>query len=107
MSRIGIVLYRPRKGKDEELVNMIRDHFPFLRKEGLITERKTLAMKTKDGSVMVVFEWASSESIEKAAAHEGVQHIWMQVSKISDFDKPGSVQELDEVFPDFETIDIE
>jgi len=107
MSRIGIVLYRPRKGKDEDLVKMIKDHFPFLRKEGFITERKTLAMKTKDGSIMVLFEWTSPESIVKAEAHLGVQEIWMQVSKISDFDKPASVKEMQEIFPDFEAIELE
>lgn len=107
MTRIGIVLYRPRKGKDEEVVNMIRDHFPFLRKLGFLTERKVMAMRTKDGLIIVVFEWVSFESIGMAEAHEGVQEIWMQASKISDFDKPGTVKEFSEVFPDFEPIDVE
>lgn len=107
MTRIGIVLYRPRKGKDEEVLNMIRDHFPFLRRLGFLTERKVMAMRTREGSIIVVFEWVSAESIAKAEVHERVQEIWMQVSKISDFDKPGTAKELNEVFPDFEPIDIE
>jgi hypothetical protein len=107
MSRIGFVLYRPRKGKEDELVKMIQTHFPFLRREGFITDRKVVGMRTKDGSVMVVFEWMNVESIEVAALHSGVQDIWMQVSKISDFDKPGSIGELHDMFPDFEALTIE
>lgn len=107
MSRIGFVLYRPRKGKEDELIRMIQTHFPFLREEGFITERKVVGMRAKDGSILVVFEWKTSEAIEKAATHSGVQNIWMQVSKISDFDKPGSIKEFHDVFPDFEAIVIE
>jgi hypothetical protein len=107
MSRIGFVLYRPRKGKEDELVKMIQTHFPLLRREGLITDRKAMGMKTNDGSIMVVFEWMTPESIEKAALHSGVQNIWMKVSKISDFDKPGSIAEFHDMFPDFEALIIE
>jgi hypothetical protein len=107
MSRTGIVLYRPRKGKEDELIRMIRDHFPFLRKEGFITSRKTMAMRTKDGCIMVVFEWVSMDSISEAEKHSGVQEIWMQVSKVSDFEKPSNLKEFQDVFPDFETIELE
>lgn len=107
MSRTGIVLYRPWKGKEEELISMIRDHFPFLRREGFITNRKTMAMKTKDGCVMVVFEWVSGDSIGEAEKHSGVQKIWMQVSKVSNFEKPSNLKEFQDVFPDFETIELE
>lgn len=107
MSRIGFVLYRPRKGKEDELIRMIQTHFPFLRQEGFITERKVVGMKTKDGSIMVVFEWKTSESIGEAATNSVVQNIWMQVSKVSDFDKPGSIKEFHDMFPDFEALTIE
>ena len=107
MSRTGIVLYRPRKGKELELISMIRDHFPFLRTEGFITNKKVMAMKAKDGCVMVVFEWVSPESIVEAEKHSGVHEIWMQVSKVSDFEKPSNLKEFQEVFPDFETIELE
>lgn len=107
MSRIGFVLYRPRKGKEDELIKMIQTHFPFLRQEGFITERKVVGMKTKDGSIMVVFEWKTRESIGEAATNSVVQNIWMQVSKVSDFDKPGSIKEFHDMFPDFEALTIE
>lgn len=107
MSRVGFVLYRPRKGKEDELVEMIKSHFPFLRQQGLITERRTLAMRAKDGSIIVAFEWTSRASIEAAAANAGVQERWMQVSKISDFEKPVGIKEFHETFPDFETVELE
>ncbi|HEX5170271.1 MAG TPA: hypothetical protein VFW11_13930 [Cyclobacteriaceae bacterium] len=107
MPRIGFVLYHPRKGKEDELVSMIQTHFPFLRREGFITERKVVGMKAKDGSIMVVFEWMTSDAIDEASTHSGIQKLWTQVSKISDFGKPGTVKELHQVFPDFEALTIE
>ena len=39
MPDIVIAAYRPKPGKDEALRALLRDHVPFLRREGLVTDR--------------------------------------------------------------------
>src|SRR5690606_1961965 len=94
MSRIGFILYRPRKGKEDELLRHIRFVFPMLRRNGFLTDRKAVGMKAKDGRILVVFEWMSDESFDKAGEHPEVQEYWMEADRISSFDKPADLPEL-------------
>jgi heme-degrading monooxygenase HmoA len=107
MSRVAIVLYRPGKGKEEELVEHLRGAFPMMRRNGFITDRKATGMKTKDGRLIVVFEWTSEEAIERAGEHPEVQEKWMEVDRLSAFDRAASVPEFQRSLPDFEYINIE
>jgi hypothetical protein len=107
MARIALVSYRPRKGKEAELIGMIRSHFPILRREGFITDRKAVGMRAGDGTILAMFEWISEEAVTDAATNASVQEIWMEVSKVSDFIKAVAIKEFTDVFPTFETIEIE
>jgi hypothetical protein len=40
MGRIVMVAYRPREGAEARLLDLIRDHVPILRREGLATDRE-------------------------------------------------------------------
>jgi hypothetical protein len=53
-----IVAYKPKPGKEEELLQLTREHVPLLRKEGLATDRPVIAAQAKDGTVVEAFEWA-------------------------------------------------
>ena len=57
MGDMVIVAYRPKPGKEEELLALTRGHVPELRRLGLATDRTTLAMRSKDGIIVEVFEW--------------------------------------------------
>ena len=39
MGIIVITCFKPKEGKDFELLEVIKDHIPVLKKEGLITDR--------------------------------------------------------------------
>lgn len=65
---IVIVAYRPKPGKDEELVELVRHRVPRLRKEGLATDRAPVIMRARDGTIIEVSEWKSQEAID--AAHK-------------------------------------
>ena len=41
MSRGVIVIYRPKKGKDAALLQLVKDHMSILRTQDLVTERAT------------------------------------------------------------------
>lgn len=107
MPRVGIVLYRPGKGKEEDLINHMRNVFPMLRRNGFITDRKVIAMRAKDGRIMVIFEWSSAEAMDKSGEHPEVQEYWMEADRLSAFEKPADLPELQRILPDFEPVNLE
>jgi hypothetical protein len=53
MGRFVIVAYKPREGKDAELLDLVREHVPILRGLGMVTERQPYIMRSKDGVIRV------------------------------------------------------
>jgi hypothetical protein len=39
MGKLVIAAYRPRPGRELELLGVVRDHVPALRRQGLVTQR--------------------------------------------------------------------
>ena len=68
----------PDPGKKEALDRLILDHVATLRAEGLVTDRTPITMSAQDGTVVEVFEWASSDAIEKAHVNPAVLRMWEQ-----------------------------
>jgi hypothetical protein len=52
MGDMVIVAYRPKPGKEHELLALTRDHVPELRRLGLATDRTTFAMRSKEGIIV-------------------------------------------------------
>ncbi|MEZ5939041.1 MAG: hypothetical protein R3C52_12625 [Hyphomonadaceae bacterium] len=48
--RVVIVAYRPKPGKQDMLLALIRDHHPYLYSEGLATEMEPVIMRSADGA---------------------------------------------------------
>jgi quinol monooxygenase YgiN len=65
---IVIVAYRPKPGKETELLKLVRNRVPTLCKEGLVTDREPIIMRARDGTIIEVSEWKSQEAID--AAHK-------------------------------------
>jgi hypothetical protein len=107
MGRTVIVVYRPKKGKEAKLKEVLKDHLPLLRRQGLATERKSIVMQATDRSVVEVFEWKSAQAIEDAHTNPEVGKLWDRFSEVCDFDQPMNVKEFKEMFSEFETIEIE
>ena len=105
MCRTVIVLYRPKKGKDKHLLQLIKDHIPILRTQNLVTDREPIAMRAADGTVVEVFEWKSTEAIKQAHHNKAVQELWVKFSQVCDYEIPVNVKEFQMLFSEFETID--
>ena len=56
---IVIVAYKPKPGKEAELMQLTREHVPLLRAEGLVSDRSVTACQTRDGTIVEVFEWVA------------------------------------------------
>lgn len=104
MGRIVAAVYRPKPSKERELVEVLRDHLPVLRGEGLATDREPVAMRAADGTIVEVFEWASSEAIEAAHANAEVAKLWERFAEVCEFGTLSDLPEVSEMFAEFEPV---
>lgn len=89
------------------MLQHLRAAFPMLRKNGFISENKVIGLRSRDGRVLVIFEWASAEAIDLAGEHPEVQEYWIEQDKISTFDRASDLPEFQRTMPVFERVDIE
>ena len=82
MGSISVACYRPRPGCAEALLELVRNHLPPLRAEGLVTERPSIIMRTRDGTIVEVFEWVSQEAITRAHQNPVVLDLWKQFEAV-------------------------
>ncbi|MEQ9317564.1 MAG: antibiotic biosynthesis monooxygenase [Polyangiaceae bacterium] len=104
--RIVIASYRPKAGKDAELLALVKEHVPLLRVEGLATYREPVICRADDGTVVEVFEWVSAQAI--AAAHDNarVQEMWGRFARVSEYVKLGELPEAKELFAELEPVEL-
>ena len=100
-----IVAYRPKPGKEAELLEVVRSRVPTLRKEGLVTDRAPVIMRAKDGTIIEVSEWKSREAIDAAHKNENVWALWNKFFAICDCVPLKTVAETEEMFAGFEPIE--
>ena len=103
MGEMVIVAYRPKPGCDGQLLELVKDHVPFLQRLGLATDRPALAMKGKGGVIVEVFEWKSGAI---ASAHENtdVQELWQKFAAVCDYVPLSELPEAKDMFAHFEPI---
>src|ERR1700737_2020564 len=73
---IAVVAYRPRPGKEQELLELVRARVPTLRKEGLVTDRVPTIMRSRDGTIVEGSEWKSKEAIDAGDRNPNVLAMW-------------------------------
>jgi quinol monooxygenase YgiN len=100
-----IVAYRPKPGKEEELLQLVRARVPTLRKEGLVTDRTPVIMRAKDGTIIEVSEWKSAEAIEAAHQNPNVLAMWSKFFEVCDCVPLSTLAEAREIFAGFEPLD--
>jgi len=101
---IVIVAYRPKPGKETELLELVRNRAPTLRKEGLVTDRKPTIMRARDGTIIEVSEWKSREAIDAAHKNPNVLAMWDKFFKLCDCIPLKNLPESEEMFAGFEPI---
>ena len=104
MGIIVIVAYKPKHGKEEALDLLMKSHVGRLRNEGLVTDRESVLMKAKDGTVIEVFEWKSREAIESAHSNSEVLEMWQEYSNVCDYIPMSRLEETSELFAEFSTL---
>lgn len=102
---IVIVAYRPKPGKESELLELVRSRVPTLGKEGLVTDRETTIMRARDGTIVEVSEWKSQEAIDAAHKNPNVLAMWNKFFEVCDSVPLNTLAEAKEMFAGFEPID--
>ena len=106
MGVITIAAYKPKPGKEEALRQVVKEHVPILRAEGLATDRVSHAMTCRDGTIVEVFEWESPHAIELAHRNANVMAMWGRFSEACDIVKLTDLAESQEMFAGFTPLDL-
>jgi hypothetical protein len=104
MGSISLACYRPRPGCERALLELVRNHLPPLRAEGLVTERASIVMRAADGTIVEVFEWMSREAIEGAHENPVVLDLWKKFEAVCSYETPSSLAEFQNMFAHFEPV---
>jgi quinol monooxygenase YgiN len=99
-----IVAYRPKPGKESELLELVRSRVPTLRKEGLVTDRTPTIMRARNGTIIEVSEWKSHEAIDAAHKNPNVLAMWNKFFAVCDCVPLNTVPESTEMFAGFEPV---
>lgn len=97
-----IACFKPKPGKEALLLEVIKEHLPVLRKEGLVTDKDSYAMKAKDGSIIEVFEWKSEEAIDDAHKNKAVLELWKKFEEACIYIPVADIEEAKQMFSNFE-----
>jgi quinol monooxygenase YgiN len=101
---VVIVAYRPKPGREKELLEIVRSRVPTLRQEGLVTDRVPVIMRAKDGTIIEVSEWKSHQAIEAAHKNPRVLAMWDKFFAVCDCVPLKTVPEAETMFAGFEAI---
>ena len=101
---IAVVAYRPKPGREEKLLQLVRSRVPTLRKEGLVTDRMPTVMRSRDGTLIEVSEWKSREAIDAAHKNPSVLAMWEKFSGLCECVPLKTLPEADDMFAGFEAV---
>jgi hypothetical protein len=99
-ARLSVVAYKPKPGKESELMSLTLEHVPYLRSLGLATERPHIIATAGDGTILEIFEWVEG-GIQKAHAHPGLAELWARYSAACDYVPLRTLEETGNIFANF------
>ena len=106
MGQFVIAAYKPKPGKEAGLLQVVKDHLPILRQEGLATNRPAHAMRCVDGTIVEVFEWESAEAIAAAHKNPAVLAMWGRFNDVCDIVKLVDLPESQQMFAGFTPLEL-
>lgn len=104
MGQFVIACYRPKEGHEEHLLEEVRQHVPTLRAQGLVTDRAPCLMRSKDRTIVEVFEWKSDEAVQAAHENEVVAAMWKRFEEVCEYVSLNQLEESTLPFAPFEPL---
>jgi hypothetical protein len=102
---IVIVAYKPKPGKEADLLQLTGEHVPLLRAEGLATGHPVTACQAKDGTIVEVFEWADG-GVQRAHTNPVVMKLWERYAAACEIVPLASLPEASTMFASFTPLDL-
>lgn len=102
---IVLVAYKPKPGKEADLLQLTREHVPLLRAEGLATGHPVTACQAKDGTIVEVFEWAEG-AVQRAHTNPVVMKLWERYAAACDIVPLASLSEVSNMFASFTPLEL-
>jgi hypothetical protein len=106
MGSMVIAMFRPKPGKEDDLMACMREHLPVLRAQGLATNRPSTVLRAADGTLLEVFEWASQSAIDSAHRNPAVLAMWGRYAACCDYTTLKDLPEAGTMFPGFALVEI-
>jgi quinol monooxygenase YgiN len=106
MPALVICAFRPKPGREKELLAVIRDHMPTLRSQGLVTDRAPIVGRATDGTILEVFEWKSQAAVDEAHRNPVVRQLWERFEECSQYISLRDLPETQSPFPHFEPVNL-
>ena len=106
MGYFSIPAYKPKPGKEQELLEAVKDHMKVLKSQGFVTERPAYVMRAKDGTILEIFEWKSKETIQQAHKNEAMLALWKRFNDACEYRKLVEIAECTDMFASFESVEI-
>jgi hypothetical protein len=100
-----MALFRPKPGKEPDLMACMRDHLPVLRAQGLATDRPGTILRAGDGTLVEIFEWVSQDAIDAAHRNAAVGRLWARYEACCDYVTLADLPEAREMFPSFARVE--
>jgi len=104
MADVVIAAYKPKPGKDAELLALTREHVPYLRQLGLVTDRPAIAMVGQDGTILEVFEWQDG-AVERAHSMPEIHALWEKYGAVCDYTPLHALPEAQNLFAMFKPLE--
>lgn len=104
MGVMVMALFRPKPGRESDLMACMRDHLPVLRGQGLATDRPNLVLRAGDGTLVEIFEWVSQQAIDAAHGNLEVAKLWARFEQCCDYVTLADLPEARAMFPGFELV---
>ena len=104
MGRFVIAAYKPKQGREQQLLALVRRHGSVLRAEGLISGKPAHVMRAADGTLIEVFEWLTEQAAAQAHTNTSVQALWADFALVCDFPPLASVPEASRPFSHYESV---
>jgi quinol monooxygenase YgiN len=101
---IVIVGYQSKPEREKDLLELVRNRVPTLRREGFVTDREPIIMRARDGTIIEVSEWKSQEAIDAAHKNPNVLAMWDKFFAVCDCVPFRTLAEAEEMFPNFEPL---
>lgn len=104
MPEAVIACYRPRPGREAELLALVRRHVPDLRRMGYATDHPATILRSRqDGTIVEVFEWADGGA-DRAHGDPVIRALWKRFEEAAAYVSLGQLRESGELFARFERV---